>query len=135
MSNSSSTIIRQEAENGNRSALQAVVLLRRMLEKLTEDYEAVKDLAVQEHQERHASQEVTIDGATIKKYPGRTTYSYSHIPAIALLEKQVKAKQEVHKYAAQVMMQKGEQVVDETTGEVIEPAKWTNGKDSIAISL
>jgi hypothetical protein len=128
-------IIRQEAENGNRSALSAYILLRRMLEDLTADAEAVKELAIREHQERHSSEEVTIDGAVVKKHPGRAMYDYKGIQQWVLQNQKLKAIEDKAKYAAQVAVSKGGQVVDEDTGEIIEPAKVTYTKDSISVSF
>ena len=128
-------IIRQEAENGNRSALGSYILLRRMLDELTADVEAVKELAVREHQERHGSEEVIIDGAVVKKHPGRAMYDYKGIQQWVLQQQKLKAIEDKAKYAAQVAVSKGGQVVDEDTGEIIAPAKVTYTKDSISVSF
>lgn len=126
--------ILKEVRSGNASALPAAVLLKRIIESAEAAYKEVRTVAYEDFL-NYGKKEITVDGATIKEYPGRTTYNYDNIPAHQMLKNKIKALEDRHKHAAKVWLDKGEQLVDEETGEYIVPADCTSSPNTIAISL
>lgn len=126
--------IAKEVESGTRSALSAAVLLKRMSEDLEAAYTAVRKRAYEEYL-TYGGEEITVDGAKVTKYSGRTTYDYKSIPHWRKLDKAKRDYEEQVKYATRMMMERNETVVDEETGEIIPVAESRTGEDSISIKL
>ncbi len=116
------------------SALEAAVLLRRMKEACEEAYERIKEAAYIEFKNM-GEKELSVSGATVKEYPGRTTYDYSGCTDWQQLKARMVACEKAHQLAAKVWMERGEHIVDEETGEVVKPASAKSTSPSIAISL
>ncbi len=126
--------IANEVESGTRYALSAAVLLKRMHEDLEAAYSAVRKRAYEEYL-NYGGEEITIDGAKVTKYSGRTTYDFKDLPHWRKLEKAKRDYEEQVKYATRMMMERSETVVDEDTGEIIPVAESRTGEDSISIKL
>jgi len=120
--------------SGNGNALEAAVLLRRMKEACEEAYDRIKDAAYTEFK-NFGEKELTVSGATVKEYPGRTTYDYSKCTDWQQLKVRLTACEKAHQLAAKAWLERGEQIVDEETGEIVKPAGAKSSPASIAISL
>ena len=129
-----STEIRKEVESGNRSALSAAILMKRMMAVIDEDYEAVRGLAKREHDDKWGSKEVVIDGATITKNAGGR-YVYKGIDKWERAKKKLSEIEKDAQEAYKVIRDGGEQPIDEETGEVIQSAEYIPNTETIAIKL
>lgn len=126
--------IAEEVRSGHRSALSAVVLLKRMAEAVEEARKSIMEEATTEYI-NSGEAEVKVDGATIRKFHGRTTYEYKADTAWSQTKQKLEAREKQLKFAAKVYLEKGEEVVEEDTGEVIPVVPSSSSADSIAISL
>lgn len=129
-----STEIRKEVESGNRSALSAAILMKRMMVAIDEDYEAVRGLAKREHDDKWGSKEVVIDGATITKNAGGR-YGYKGIDKWERAKKKLSEIEKDAQDAYKAIRDSGEQPVDKETGEIIQPAEYIPNTETIAIKL
>lgn len=126
--------LREEVESGNRAALPAAILMKRMMEDIEADYAAVRELAKREHQDKYGSAEVVIDGATItRSASGR--YTYDHIGGWTIAKKNLTAIEKRAQEAYKVARDGGKQLEDKETGELIQPAFYKPNDETIAIKI
>ena len=126
--------LREEVESGNRAALSAAILMKRMMEDIEADYAAVRELAKREHQDKYGSAEVVIDGATItRSASGR--YTYDHIDDWVRTKKELTKIEKQSQEAYKAARDNKDQLVDEETGELIHPAFYKPNDETIAIKI
>lgn len=118
--------------------MKAAVLLRRMKDACEAAYESVKDAAYDEFK-TYGSKEVGVEGAVVKEYPGRATYSYEGIVEHELAKARIKEIEDRHKLAyrlisdGKVQVHEGCAVMPD--GELVKPCSAKFTQPSIAISF
>ena len=112
----------QEVEEGDRSAIEAWVEMKRMLDLVKTAMSAIEDAAIDER-ELVGADECHVDGLNIELVQGRKIYSYKHIDRWKELQVHMKQVEQAAKTAADT----GNMVVD-PYGQEIEPAQLSFGK-------
>jgi|DEB0MinimDraft_10_1074344.scaffolds.fasta_scaffold113718_2 hypothetical protein len=119
-----------EIEEGNESALQAFLSFRN-IEKVAKDcMKQIEHLALEElsdHNGRLEQGDIVIES---RSSAGRWKFTDD---AHAALKQQLKDAEELRKQAHKLHL-KGSEVIDPETGEIVPPADYTPGKESIFIS-
>jgi hypothetical protein len=119
-----------EIEEGNESALQAFLSFRN-IEKIAKDcMKQIEHLALEElsdHNGRLEQGDIVIES---RSSAGRWKFTDD---AHAELKQQLKDAEELRKQAHKLHL-KGSEVIDPDTGEIVPPADYTPGKESIFIS-
>jgi aspartyl-tRNA synthetase len=119
-----------EIEEGNESALQAFLSFRN-IEKVAKDcMKQIEHLALEElsdHNGRLEQGDVVIEA---RSSAGRWKFTDD---AHAALKQQLKDAEELRKQAHKLHL-KGSEVIDPETGEIVPPADYTPGKETIFIS-
>jgi hypothetical protein len=116
--------------NGEISALQAYTELYQAKKEIDEQLNGIKDLAVQER-DRYGKENPVINGFQVEKMPGRKIWDYSGVSMWSATKDRLK---DIEKHAQAVAL-KGVEVIDNETGEVIEPAKLTYASDTIKLVI
>ena len=111
-----------EVEEGDRSAIEAWVEMKRMADLIKTAMSAIEDAAINER-ELVGADECHVDGLNIELVQGRKIYSYKHIDRWKELEVHRKQVEQAAKTAADT----GNMVVD-PYGQEIEPAVLSFGK-------
>lgn len=111
-----------EVEEGDRSAIQAWVEMKRMADLVKTAMGAIEDAAINER-ESIGADECHVDGLNIELVQGRKMYSYKHIDRWKELQVHMKQVEQAAKTAADT----GHLVVDHY-GQEIEPAELSFGK-------
>ena len=119
-----------EIEEGNESALQAFLSFRN-IEKVAKDcMKQIEHLALEElsdHNGRLEQGDIVVEA---RSSAGRWKFpDEGH----AALTQQLKDAEELRKQAHKLHL-KGSEVIDPETGEIVPPADYTPGKESIFIS-
>ena len=119
-----------EIEEGNESALQAFLSFRN-IEKVAKDcMKQIEHLALEElsdHNGRLEQGDIVVEA---RSSAGRWKFTDD---AHAALKQQLKDAEELRKQAHKLHL-KGSEVIDPETGEIVPPADYTPGKESIFIS-
>ena len=115
---------------GNTNPLDAFIFIKKMEEVLKQVKDNIKDVAIDEAA-RHGGKTFAFGDAkvTLKSSAGR--WNYKHIQSIIDKAAELKELQELHKSAAN---NKGATIVD-SDGVIIEPAIYTDGKETISITI
>ena len=127
--------IAQEVLSGNGRPLEAAVLLRRIIAECEAAYDSIKELAYTDFK-NYGEKELTVSGATVKEYAGRTTYDYSGIAEHASQKQRLKEIEDRAKLAyrlisdGKVPVQDGCAIID---GELVRPCGATFTKPTITI--
>lgn len=127
-------ILADDAFQGNINPLEAYVRLKKIEKSLKAAIESVQPLAIEEAYEKYAEKNFSAYGATVEKKRAPGKWDYTGV------RPWVKAKEELAKYEemakeAYKMSIRNQSVVDDNTGEVITPAVYTEGRDSITIKI
>lgn len=119
-----------EIEEGNESALQAFLSFRN-IEKVAKDcMKQIEHLALEElsdHNGRLEQGDIVVES---RSSAGRWKFTDE---GHAALNQQLKDAEELRKQAHKLHL-KGSEVIDPDTGEIVPPADYTPGKESIFIS-
>ena len=119
-----------EIEEGNESALQAFLSFRN-IEKVAKDcMKQIEHLALEElsdHNGRLEQGDIVVES---RSSAGRWKFTDE---GHAALKQQLKDAEELRKQAHKLHL-KGSEVIDPETGEIVPPADYTPGKESIFIS-
>jgi hypothetical protein len=119
-----------EIEEGNESALQAFLSFRN-IEKVAKDCMAqIEPLALGELSDHNGKLEQGDIVVEARSSAGRWKFTDD---AHAALKQQLKDAEELRKQAHKLHL-KGSEVIDPETGEIVPPADYTPGKESIYIS-
>jgi len=114
--------------NGEISALHAYTELYQAKKEIDEQLEAIKDLAVDERN-LYGKESPIINGFQIEKSPGRKVWDYTGVSSWTSLKDKMK---QIEKHAQAVAVQ-GVEIIDNETGEIIEPAKISYAKDTLRL--
>ena len=127
--------LQQQAEDGEIAPLKAYLQLRKDIDDRMKSLEILKDLSTTEFYQVYGGKDVTIYGATVTKHQGGR-YDYKHIPRWVAAKSKLDAiedeAQQAYKAATDKM---GGQMMDEETGEIIEPAVYKANKESFAVKF
>ena len=123
----------EKIEDGFRDSLPIIIKWRRMQKMLEEAIEQVKETAMVELS-RYPKSTTEIDGAKLEVRATAGRWDFKNIAEWDCIEADKKEIEARAKQAYQ-MKSKGMEAIDETTGEVIEAADYTAGKDTIFIKL
>jgi len=119
-----------EIEEGNESALQAFLSFRN-IEKVAKDcMKQIEHLALEElsdHNGRLEQGDIVVES---RSSAGRWKFTDE---GHAALKQQLKDAEELRKQAHKLHL-KGSEVIDPDTGEIVPPADYTPGKETIFIS-
>lgn len=128
--------ILKEVDDGLRDPIEAAILLKRMSETLEDCYQKVREQAATTFTIRYGDKaEELIDGATVKYSHGRAVYDYKMLPAWVKKKAELVAIEKEAQTAARARIERGESLVNEETGEVIQPCGIEYTKPGIVISL
>jgi hypothetical protein len=123
----------ERIEEGYRDALPVIVKWRRMQKLLDEAINQIKEKAIDELS-NYPKSTAEINGAKLEVRATAGRWNYKDISQWAELDAQRKQIEEKAKQAYNLKM-KGIEAFDEETGELIESADYTPGKDTIFISI
>lgn len=127
--------IAAEVLDGNRQPLQALVLLKRLQADVEAALARIKDVAYTEFK-NHGEKELTVDGATLSEYRGKTTYDYSEVLAVLAAQKRVKDEQARAKFAYDLISGGKADVVDGCAlidGELVKPCTARFSEPSVTV--
>lgn len=117
-------------ENGDLDPLEVAVAF----DSVRKAHDKLKDVLRDQITSSITEKEVSAYGATIIKKPGRTIYSYTHIPEWVKLNN-LKTELEESAKAAAKMEASGRISMDVNTGEVIPSAVYRKAADSYIIKI
>ncbi len=127
--------LQEDVEAGNLSPLRAYIALRKHLDDLNKSLEVIKEQAIKEFSQVYGGKECNLYGATVAKHQGGR-YDYKHIQRWVDANAKLKTIEDEAKQAyAAATSNKGEQLVDEETGEYIEPAMYKSNAESITVKF
>lgn len=119
-------------EDGNESALDAMIFIKRVKGLLDELEGQMKPIAIDEANQ-YAEKTFGYKGAEITKLAGHASYSFKHISKHEELKDKIKSLENESKAAYQALLKGRQYVTDD--GEVIEPAEVKFSADTISIKL
>lgn len=123
----------ERIEEGYRDALPVIVKWRKMQRILEEAIEQIKEKAMDELS-NYPKSTAEIDGAKLEVRATAGRWNFKEIGEWSELEKKRKEIEEQAKEAYKLKM-KGIEAFDNETGELLEAADYTAGKDTIFIKL
>ena len=115
--------------DGEAYALTALATLNDMAQAIASAQERVKEYAMKEAA-AYDENKFTFAGRTFTKVPARQMVKYDHVPQWKELAERRKRIEQLSLQAAKTF---GVTIVDDETGEVIEPAQITFTKPSISV--
>lgn len=121
-------LLYDKVQEGRAKALPTYIDLKAVMDDMALTLEALKEQAVNEFEDEYGGKEQVIHGVTVTLHQGGR-YDYTKVPGWA----QAKDKITMLEKQAQLAYKAGGPVVDEETGEVIQPARHIPNKKSIAI--
>lgn len=122
----------EETVQGERRALRTYGILKQIESELKKQIDQVKELALDEA-EQYEQKDFVADGFAFTLRPGRTIWSFKHIPSWQEEQAKLKAIEESAKQAYKAMNKNMHQVTED--GEVIEPAKVSYSKPSLSVKV
>ena len=127
-------IIEKQVLQGDINPLDAFVQLKKLEELSKTIKKNIKELALEEIAKYSNEAKAGIDmygaNVSIKNSAGR--WSYDHIQEIKDLENNLKELKKRHQEAYKAD-KRGESIVDSETGEIIQPAMYSQGDETIMI--
>lgn len=121
-----------KVEEGNLCPLQTTIQLKKLEKLISSALAQIKDQAINEAL-KHGDKEFEFFGARVHVRSSATRYSYKHIDAWVELNNKLKEVEASAKDALKLKL-KGQQSITED-GEIVEPADFTTGKETLFISL
>lgn len=118
-----------EAQEGDVDALDAYIQLKLALSELTDAVESITPLAIDQRL-KYGKENLVRNGFLVEYSEGTPRYSYKHYSGWYQISEQLKAVEEMMKQSAKL----NKAIVDEQTGEVIEPAKVTYTKPFLRLT-
>ena len=115
--------------DGDAYALKALATLNDMAQAIANAQERVKEYAMKEA-DTYEGNKFVFAGRTFTKVPARQMVKYDHVPQWKELAEKRKRIEQLSLQAAKTF---GVTIVDDETGEVIEPAQITYTKPSISV--
>lgn len=122
--------IMAQVVDGEAYALTAFAKLNDIAQAITSAQERVKEYALKEADTYYDENKFTFAGRTFTKVPARQMVKYDHVPQWKELAERRKRIEQLSLQAAKTF---GVTIVDDETGEVIEPAQITFTKPSISV--
>lgn len=126
--------IADDAFNGNTDPIEAFVQLKRFEKKLKECIESVQPLAIKESYSKYSEKTFDAFGARIEKKRAAGSWDFSAIESWNNSKAKIKAIEEMSKAAYQSSL-KSIVMTDDSTGEIIQPASFKEGADTISIKI
>ena len=123
----------ERIEDGYRDALPVIVKWRKMQRLLEEAIEQIKEKAMDELS-NYPKSTAEIDGAKLEVRATAGRWNFKEIGEWSKLERKRKEIEEQAKEAYKLKI-KGIEAFDNETGELLEAADYTAGKDTIFIKL
>jgi hypothetical protein len=120
----------QQVVDGNADPLEAYIHLKDVEKYLKQCNECVEPLAYQEA-DKWSEKTFTYKGAEIQKKSAAGRWDFTNVSLYKESQKRLKQIEELAKVAAKG----GTTVIDEPSGEVVEPAIYTAGKAIISVKL
>ena len=121
--------ITAQVVDGEAYALNVLATLNDMAQAIARAEERVKEYAMKEA-EAYNENKFTFAGRTFTKVPARQMVKYDHVPQWKELAERRKRIEQLSLQAAKTF---GVTIVDDETGEVIEPAQISYTKPSISV--
>jgi len=129
-------LLEDQVLQGNLNPLEAFIMLKKLEDLAKEVKKKIKDLAIEEiskyNNESKTGVEMLGASITLKKSAGR--WNYDHIAEVVNLEYDLKMLKQKHQSAYKAH-ERGEAVVDTDTGEIVMPADYRQGDDTIMIKI
>jgi hypothetical protein len=116
-------------ESGESEALTGYIKLKLALSELGDLVDKIAPLAIQKRL-TYGRENPIFHGFSVEYSEGTPRYSYKHSESWAKAQEQVKAIEEAMKQSAKL----GQTIVDETTGEVFEPATISYSKPFLKLT-
>lgn len=119
-----------QVAEGKRNALKTYISLKRIAELSAGVIKEIQESAIDEAM-KYGEKKFQEAGAMVELKSAAGKWDYAHIQSIAATEQRLKALNEIAKQAYKL----GTEIPDPQTGEMIPPAQFTEGKQTIAISF
>jgi hypothetical protein len=117
-------------EEGQLNPLEVYVSLKKLEDALSAAMKQIKDSALDEAQ-KHSAKEFVFAGAKIQVKNAAGKWDYANVSAWNHAKEQIKSIEEQAKQAYKMKAP----LINGDTGEVIEPAQYTEGATTLAISF
>lgn len=121
--------IAEMVECGLIDPIKAVLVLKQIENKAKEYKKKIEDIAIDEIS-KYNGEEINIDGYCVKLKKAAGRWDFKHIPEITAKETELKELKEKYKIANKANDLK---VIGEG-GEIIEPARFSTGREIIVIT-
>ena len=121
--------IAEMVECGLIDHIKSVLVLKQIENKAKEYKKKIEDIAIDEIS-KYNGEEINIDGYCVKLKKAAGRWDFKHIPDITAKEAELKELKEKYKIANKANDLK---VIGEG-GEIIEPARFSTGRESIVIT-
>jgi len=118
-----------EAQEGNVDPLDAYINLKLALSELTDAVESLAPLAIDQRL-KYGKENLIRNGFLVEYSEGTPRYAYKHSEAWSRISAELKSVEELMKQSAKL----NKAIVDESTGEVFEPAKITYTKPFLRLT-
>lgn len=128
-------LLEQEVIEGNFNPLEAFIQLKKLEDLAKQVKKNIKEYAINElskYGNGGIGTEMLGANVSLKKSAGK--WYYDHIAEVVNLEDQLKLLKQKHQSAYKAH-ERGESVVDSDTGEIIMPASYTQGDETIMIKI
>jgi hypothetical protein len=119
-----------QVADGKRNPLRSYITLKRISELCAGVIKDIQESAIDEAM-KYGEKKFQEAGAMVELKSAAGKWDYAHIQSIAATEQRLKALNEIAKQAYKL----GTEIPDPQTGEMIPPAQFTEGKQTIAISF
>lgn len=119
-----------QVAEGNKNPLDAYVELKILLSEVQDALSSIEPLAIEERI-KYGKENLVRRGFLIEYSDGTPRYSYKHYGAWAEASESVKKIEEMMKQSAKL----GKTIVDDGTGEIIEPAVVTYTKPFLRLTF
>lgn len=116
--------------DGNASALKTYIDFKRMESELKEAMESIKDQAMEEAR-KYSSKSFVENGATIEIRNTAGKWSYNHVKEWSELNSKIEELQKQLQFASKAKAS----LLNEDTGEILQMARYTEGKETIFVTL
>lgn len=123
-----------ESIDGNANPLEIYIQLKEIEKTLADCIGSIQPQAIEEAYSKYSEKSFDLLGATVEKKTASGKWQYNVSNEYEALKDKIKKLEEVYKLSYQSNL-KGSTIVDEATGEIVPPAVYTPGKETISIIL
>jgi hypothetical protein len=123
----------QQCDDGNIDPLKAYVMFKRIEITAQNCLKQIQNEALIEAN-KYPEKVIGMDGAEVMKKRAAGRWDYSQCVYVTQAKEEAKRQEEIAKQAYKAS-QRGQQIFNEESGEVFTPASYTEGADTIYVTL